>query len=455
VGVPQRSDRRNNPPSSQFADHRTPFEIDRDRVLYVDAFRRLGGVTQVAGPNENHQFHNRLSHSLKVAQIAERLAQRLLKEKKDAAEKPDANAATIAAHAALVGELDVSVAVTAALAHDLGHPPFGHVAEEELDHLVKAEGNKEGYEGNAQSFRILTKLSVHQHEYDGLNLTRATLNAVLKYPWARDLINTKSKKHRKFGYYSSEQEDFKFARDGFKPDPAETSGRGLEAQLMDYADEVTYSIHDFEDFYRAGLIPVAALQRDEREFGRFLDRWAQRLKARGQVDPRKSLEQKRLFYLDVLYPLPEHFSNDLTAQIELRKITSINIGEAVTQPQIKGSRLLLNPDIEEKHRFLQELIWQYVILNPRLASQQIGQRRVIRTLFESYKNALDGKREDLVPPAFQNTLSGIPNRKGKARKSSIARVSADIVSSLNDQQALTIYQRFLGVAPGAVTDLLM
>jgi dGTPase len=438
MGAAARSDRRHLTPSSQFPNQRNDFETDRDRVLYVDAFRRLGGVTQVAGPNENHQFHNRLSHSLKVAQITERLAQRLLSE-----------------HPALEAKLDVNVAITAALAHDLGHPPFGHVAEEELDHLVKSEGNPEGYEGNAQSFRILTTLSVHQHEYDGLNLTRASLNAVLKYPWSRDLIDTESKQHRKFGFYSSEQPDFHFARDGFKADPAEKSGRSLEAQLMDYADEVTYSIHDFEDFYRAGLIPVAALQRDAREFERFLERWAQRLEKRDQPNARKRLEGRRSFYLDVLFPLPEHFSNDLAAQIELRKITSINIGEAVSTPNIKGSRLVLNDDIEEKHRFLQELIWQYVILNPRLASQQIGQRRVIRKLFEAYRDALEDNREDLVPASFGNTLLSIPKRKGSPRKAAIARASADIVSSLNDQQALTIYQRFLGVAPGAVTDLLM
>jgi dGTPase len=430
--VVQRNKRRHNNKNSQFPDHRTAFGADRDRVLYTDAFRRLGGVTQVAGPNENHQFHNRLSHSLKVAQIAERLAQRFIRKNL---------------------QLDLSVVIAAALAHDLGHPPFGHIAEHELDILVQNNGNDEGYEGNAQTFRILTKLATHQNEYFGLNLTRATLNAVLKYPWKRNKDFPDSKEYRKFGYYSSEEEDFQFARQGFKPVLDE--GRSLEAQIMDYADEITYSIHDFEDFYRAGLIPVGALQYGGKEFDDFLIRWSKRKKIDYQI-----LVVDRAFYLAILANLPEHYDGSKDAHIRLRNITSVNIGEAVNSPTLNGSLLVIDKDLEKKHSFLQQLIWDYVIANPRLASQQEGQRRIIRTLFETYQKALLEARFDLLPSVFRSIAEELPQRPRNIepnhdpRRSKCARIAADIVSSFTDQQALTIYQRILGIAPGAITDLL-
>jgi dGTPase len=430
--VVQRSKRRHSSKKAQFPDHRTPFGADRDRILYTDAFRRLGGVTQVAGPNENHQFHNRLSHSLKVAQIAERLAQ------------------------CFIGKslrLDLSVVIAAALAHDLGHPPFGHIAEHELDILVKNHGNPKGYEGNAQTFRILTKLATHQNEYFGLNLTRATLNAVLKYPWKRNLDAPEGKEYRKFGYYSSEEEDFQFARQGFKL--FEAHGQSLEAQIMDYADEVTYSIHDFEDFYRAGLIPVGALQYAGKEFDDFLRRWSKRK----SIDY-ETLITDRAFYLDILARLPEHYDGSKDAQIQLRNITSVNIGEAVNSPVLQGNLLVVDQNLEKKHLFLQQLIWDYVVTNPRLASQQEGQRRIIRTLFETYQKALLETRFDLLPTVFQAIAEELPARPKNTeapndpRHAKCARIAADIVSSFTDQQALTIYQRIIGIAPGAITDLL-
>ncbi len=184
---PKREDRQSGRPGDGLGG---PFQIDRDRILYSMAFRRLAGVTQVVSPGEGEIFHNRLTHSLKVAQIARRLAEKF------ASERPDVVADW--------GGLDADVTEAAGLAHDLGHPPFGHIAEEELQSLVsqainssKAPGASpvEGYEGNAQSFRILTELSLRRpesmldpdpaspgKEY-GLDLTRATLNATLKYPW--------------------------------------------------------------------------------------------------------------------------------------------------------------------------------------------------------------------------------------------------------------------------------
>lgn len=205
---------------SKADDQRKVFERDRDRILYSQSFRRLAQVTQVVSASESHAFHNRLTHSLLVAQVARRLAEKLIRETpQDVIDQ--------------VGSVDADVIEAAALAHDLGHPPFGHAAEEELDKLAKDIGLRDGFEGNAQSFRILTRLANHRSQYPGLNLTRATLNAVLKYPWFRD-NNPKTKQYRKYSVYDLDEKAFIFAR------PSKCKKQTAEANIMDFADDLTY-----------------------------------------------------------------------------------------------------------------------------------------------------------------------------------------------------------------------
>src|SRR5437868_17514 len=174
--MPSREERPSNSPPAP--DQRTPFQLDRDRLLYSAAFRRLAGVTQVVSPAEGDVFHSRLTHTLKVAQIARRLAEMFV-------ERDRANGTK---RAAAWGGIDPDVVEAAALAHDLGHPPFGHLAEKELNRLVSAElcqaaGKDperepcEGYEGNAQSFRIITALAVRRGPDPGLELIRAGLKS--------------------------------------------------------------------------------------------------------------------------------------------------------------------------------------------------------------------------------------------------------------------------------------
>jgi dGTPase len=157
-------------------DKRTPAQRDRDRILYSNPFAGLAEITQVTSPERGHIFHNRLTHSLKVGQIARRIAERLNADFPKEVEQ--------------LGGADPDAAEAAGLAHDLGHPPFGHVAEEELDALVKTAHVKDGYEGNAQSFRIVVELASSDARNEdgeairGLNLTRQVLDGILKYPWA-------------------------------------------------------------------------------------------------------------------------------------------------------------------------------------------------------------------------------------------------------------------------------
>ncbi len=205
---------------------RTPFERDRARVVHSASLRRLAAKTQVLGPQADDFVRNRLTHSLEVAQVARDLAHPL-------GCHPD-------------------LAETAALAHDLGHPPFGHNGEEALDALAADCG---GFEGNAQTLRILTRLEAKSVDASGrslgLNLTRATLDACTKYPWARGQGPGET---RKFGVYDDDRAVFDWLRTGIAG-----PRRCVEAQVMDFADDVAYSVHDLEDGIVAGHVDLAVL----------------------------------------------------------------------------------------------------------------------------------------------------------------------------------------------------
>jgi dGTPase len=251
-------------PDDRQPDQRREAQRDRDRVLYTSALRRLGHVTQVVSPTEGIVFHNRLTHTHEVAQIGRRIAERLTADEERLRK------------ARRLGGIDPDVVETAALVHDLGHPPYGHAVEQELDHLVSIKhGVHDGYEGNAQSFRIVTKLAMRHRRFPGLNLTRASLNASLKYPWFRAGKGEDERKHNKWGVYKTEHREFEWAR---KSHRGRSNKPSVEAEIMDWSDDVAYAVHDVDDFYSASLIPLDRLRNQgDHEVERFCRHTAPRL----------------------------------------------------------------------------------------------------------------------------------------------------------------------------------
>jgi dGTPase len=429
-----RTDRRR--PESPKSSRRTDFQRDCDRLLYSSAFRRLANVTQVVAADQGYVFHNRLTHALKVAQIGKRLAQYFL-------DVP--NTRKIVDE---LGGLDADVVEAAGLAHDLGHPPFGHLAEEKLDELITGKKVASGFNGNAQSFRIVTKLAIRSEEEEGLNLTHAVLNAVLKYPWKR---GTQGEKAKKWGAYASESDDFNWARAGLKC----PSRRTLEAELMDFADDIAYSVYDIEDFYRAGMIPLDRLavasdkpNEPAPETSDFFDGVSARWKRLGKTVPDEKPYRKAFLGLSKYFPVVP-YSGKRSERAFLRDMTSVFVGRymraiSLRRPKnCKESVVKITKAAKQEITMLKELTWQYVIENPALATQQQGYARVIESLFSTFFDAAKDGHLAIFPPIIRERLTA------ESDKEVVTRVVADFIASMTEQHALEMYQRLTGISFGS------
>ena len=390
------------------ADERNPYQHDRARVLHSAAFRRLAAKTQVHTAGTDDFLRTRLTHSLEVAQVARGMGGRL--------------------------GCDPDVVDTAGLAHDLGHPPLGHNGEDVLDVLARDCG---GFEGNAQTLRVLTRLEAKVDGPDGasagLNLTRAALDACCKYPWFQ------AAGRRKFGVYADDAPVFGWLRAGAEPEQ-----RCLEAQVMDWADDVAYSVHDVEDGIFGGYIVLRGLRADAAERAAFCADVARVYSTESASDLEAVLDE--LLDDPVLGPLYEYDGRHL-AQVGLKHATSVLTGRLVAAA-VAATRAKFGPgplrryaaDLVVPRRtraecaLLKGLALRYVMRRPGADERYARQGEILTQLFAALvRRAPDGL--DLV---FAPLWSAAPDDAARLR------VVVDQVASLTDPGAVAWHQRFLG-----------
>ena len=383
----------------------------------------MAEVTQVVSADKGYVFHNRLTHSLKVAQLARRLAEKLNGDQPETVRE--------------LGGLDPDATEAAALAYDLGHPPFGHLAEKVLDEMCRDKcGLPDGFEGNAQSFRIVTRIAIGDpvdpsgSGIEGLNLTRATLNGILKYPW---LHGNNPAKPRKWGAYESEREVFEWVRadQTFGPNV-----KSIEAELMDWADDITYSVHDLIDFYCAGQIPLdqLALEGDgSNERGAFFEEVFHR---ESDLEGRQRDLEDSFNEIIAFFPLNRRYAGSREQRCSLWQFTTMLISRYADSISLELSHpptqrvVHIRPNALDEISMLKQLTWHYVILHNDLATDQRGHRRMVETVFNELRSAAD-KEEDwkLFPPFFKDQI-----RKAEKDHRMTTRAVSDYISSMTERE---------------------
>jgi dGTPase len=484
---------------SPYAPGESEFRSDLERIRFSHSFSRLAEVTQVVAANATSGVvHNRLTHSIKVTAVARAIAVRLLRtEDRELLRR--------------LGGLDHVVVQAAANAHDLGHPPFGHLGERALDRLARERfGLADGFEGNAQTFRILSELEVHGPGDEGLNLTAATRAAVLKYPWARFALpdphpTTWAEPPRGAGQgaggsgaakFSSYLVDLAEMQSVLAAFPALPPGRQtLECSVMDLADDIAYSLHDVEDFHRSGVLqfsPVSgefrswmedrgalaamdlpALTAAGRQPGAGLERLRRRLQAR------ESWVFDEATFVEALTTVGEEFVDGVLATpydgsmagdraisgfvsrwIE-QLISSVTVDP---DPPVRSGYVRMSARAWHEVSVLKFVNTYFILDRPDLAMFQRGQERTITHLVKGFDDWLSDRGDagraprrllDLVNAAtygYERIAATHPEwLDGRTGDVELARMGRgrgiiDFVSSLTDAQAAAFAATLTGTS---------
>jgi dGTPase len=401
-------------------EYRTPFELDRDRIIHTSSFRRLQSKTQVFLSGEYDFYRTRLTHSIEVAQIGRSMCARLQRTSD------------------LLSDdcfIDPDLVEAACLAHDIGHPPFGHTGERTLHRLMRPYG---GFEGNAQTLRLLTK-TIFSHRQRGMNPTRALMDGVLKY---NTLFCADEEANNHF-LYNEQSEDLSFVLDGqdfpeeLKPGKDRNGFRSIECQIMDWADDTAYSLNDLVDGINAGFITLKKLEQ-----------WAesQDLNKREDEHIRELADAIREESAEVL------MGRKIAQFIEA---TSLQSAENFMSHSSRRHQYVLqiDPAMVAESKLYKKLALEVVFLSRQL--QQLDKKAdfIVRRLFGVLA-------EHYIVPSKpgRDHFRLLSDRDEQAifsqeDESSRARLVCDVIARMTDGRASRMYQRLFDPGFGSIVDL--
>ncbi|MDB4400631.1 dNTP triphosphohydrolase [Akkermansiaceae bacterium] len=407
------------------AGFRSPFQVDRDRVLHTPTFRRMQSKTQVFWSGEYDFYRTRLTHSLEVAQIGKSVC-RWLKHSSDLLEDD------------FFVDEDLMEAVC--LSHDLGHPPFGHAGERSLNHFMAGYG---GFEGNAQTLRLLTD-RIFSQSRTGMDPTRAFMDGVLKYKslWS-ELKSVTGKLPRNHFLYNSQVGSLDWALGGHDfpaelvPGDVRDSFKSVECQIMDWADDTAYSLNDLADSVRAGFLTVGKVERwarknevevsDENPMGKLL-----RAIRRGRIEP---FVGKRIG------------SFIQAASLE----REVNFLSGVTHRY--SYKVVVDDEIRQESELFKKLAYEVVFLSPQLKQLEHKGSLMLRRLWEVLEKryvkgeSIDGQTFELLSEDDAQEISNAPDEAAKAR------LVCDFLAGMTDGYAVRMYRRLFEPGFGSIGDL--
>ncbi|WP_299546463.1 deoxyguanosinetriphosphate triphosphohydrolase [uncultured Helicobacter sp.] len=347
-------------------DFRSPFSRDRDRIIHSSYFRRLEYKTQVFLNHSGDYFRTRLTHSLEVSQIAR----------------------TLATHLGLNAELAEAIA----LAHDLGHTPFGHAGGDELDRIMRKYGYSNGFEHNFQSFRVVTKLEKRYKDFDGLNLTFATLEGILKhsYPYEKPFLNAKIKEVFRLEFHPS-----------------------LEAILVDLSDEIAYLSHDIDDGIKYGLITFETLKDSC-----LVNQAIEYVKQQEKITQKESIFRHRFtsrLITVLVYDILDNttsFNQESPKCFEYLAETSLPIAHT--------------KEMNKEIKILKKILFKTLYRHEEIARKMFMGKRCVHKLYECFNDDTS-----LLPKDLQERI---------ASGEKTHRVCADYIASMTDRYAISLYK---------------
>ena len=400
-------------------DYRTPFQMDRDRIIHAHAFRKLQSKTQVFLSGEYDFYRTRLTHSMEVAQIGRSICVYL--QSRGAPLREDFH-------------IDSDLVEAVCLAHDLGHPPFGHSGERTLQELMMQWG---GFEGNAQTLHLLTE-TIYQNggAVRGMTPTRALLDGVLKYKKLFREFPTPPSNHFLYDFQGRHR-DFVF---GTAIPPELHAGeklnafKSVECQIMDWADDAAYSLNDIVDGVKAGFLTIERIEA-----------WA----------AGEALDAERQRWLDELLPAirSDRLENVFAPKVG-HFITACRLKERTNFMSTKTNRyrfeLVVAPSAEREASFYKKMANDIIFESPQLQQMEHKARRVLFELWEScWRNYVDkgGRIIRILPPQVGRLIEAETTRAGKARQ------ICDWLAGLTDGMIVRTYQRLFDPQFGSIRDL--